>query len=150
MIVKRRGGLPGVRMENRMVIKSRNLKLEDEFVYITLHILKLALIVLVLTVAGGCTNQAMNSVIASWQNQPVSDAIAEWGQPSEELKVAGKHLYVWNTYDGILSPPLLQRPSKLPDTRYCMRLLEVDRTDKIIFGAWEGKNCPGLFSGWGR
>lgn len=113
-------------------------------------IFKLTLIILILTVAAGCTNQAMNSVIASWQNQPVADVIAEWGQPSEELKVSGKHLFVWNTYDGVLSPPFSRRPSQLPDTSYCTRLLEVDRSDKIIFGAWDGKNCPGLFSGWGR
>ena len=46
---------------------------------------------LALAIAAGCTNQAMNSVIASWQNQPVSEVIAEWGQPSEELRVSGKH-----------------------------------------------------------
>ncbi len=115
-----------------------------------LNPLKLTLLVLMLAVAGGCTNQAMNSVIASWQNQPIAEVLTAWGPPSEELKVAGKHLFIWNTYDAILPPPDTQRSSSLPDTRYCMRLLEVDRTGKIIFGEWDGNDCPGLFSGWSR
>jgi hypothetical protein len=116
----------------------------------TLHALKLTLIVLALAVTGGCTNQAMNLVIASWQNQPVSEAIVEWGPPSEELKVSGKHLFIWNIYDGMLAPPAPQKPNKQPGSKYCMRLLEADRTGKIISGAWEGANCPGFFSGWAR
>lgn len=108
------------------------------------HYLKLTLRVLVLTFAGGCTNQAMNLTMASWQNQPVTRVIAEWGQPSEELKVSGKHLFVWNTYDGTLAT------RRRPDTSYCTRLLEVDRTGKIISGSWDGNDCPGFFSGWAK
>lgn len=88
--------------------------------------------------------------MTSWQNQPVSEAIAECGQPSEELKVAGKHLYVWNTYDGVLPPPVAQRLSRRPDTNYCMRLLEVDKTGKIVSVGWDGNNCPKRYSGWTR
>ncbi len=112
--------------------------------------LKLTLIVLLLTVSGGCTNMAMNRVIDSWQDQPVSEVIAAWGKPSEERRVAGKHLFVWNSYDGNPAPPGSKKPSRLPDTRYCMRLMEVDRNGKVIFGAWDGNDCPGIFSGWGR
>jgi len=112
--------------------------------------LRLTLMLLALAIAAGCTNQAMNSVIASWQNRPVSEVIAEWGQPSEELRVSGKHLFIWNTYDGILSPPHSPSPSSRRDTNNCIRLLGVDRSGKVISGAWEGNSCPGLFSGWGR
>lgn len=114
------------------------------------HSLKIALIVLVLVFPCGCTNQAMNLVITSWQNQPVSEVFTEWGQPSEELKVSGKHLYIWNTYDGILSHSVSKRPLVTPDTRYCMRLLEVDRLGNVISGSWDGNNCPGMFSGWAK
>jgi len=112
--------------------------------------LKLSLLVTTLFFSGGCATQAMNWAIESWQNQPVSKVVAEWGQPSEELKVSGKHLFIWNTYDGVLALPTKPKPAVLPDSRYCMRLLGVDRSGKVISGAWEGDGCPGLFSGWRR
>jgi len=111
---------------------------------------RLTLSVLVLTIFSGCTNHAMNYAIESWQNHPVSQVIAEWGPPSEELKVSGKHLFIWNSYDGVLASPLEPRRPDIPDSRYCMRLLEVDSVDRVKFGAWEGKDCPGIFSGWSR
>lgn len=98
----------------------------------------------------GCTNHAMNYAIESWKNQPVSQVIAEWGTPSEELRVSGNHLFIWNSYDGVLASPLSPRRPDIPDSRYCMRLLEVDSADKVKSGAWEGKDCPGIFSGWSR
>jgi len=112
--------------------------------------LKLSLLVTALFFSGGCANQAMNWTIDSWQNQPISEAVAKWGQPSEELKVSGKHLFVWNTYDGVLAPPTDPKFPARPDSEYCMRLLGVDRSGKVISGAWEGSGCPGLFSGWRR
>lgn len=111
---------------------------------------KAILLVLALFFAGGCTQRAMNSAIASWKDQPVKDVIAAWGQPSEELKVSGKHLYIWNNFDGILLAPAMKRPAVLPDTDYCTRLLEVDRNGKVISGNWDGTDCPGIFSGWAR
>lgn len=114
-----------------------------------LYYFKLTLIVLFLTFVVGCTNQAMNLTMTSWQNQPVNRVITEWGQPSEELKVSGKHLFVWNTYDGVLAPPS-PRLQRRPDINYCTRLLEVDRSGKIISGSWDGNDCPGFFSGWAK
>ncbi|MSN24476.1 MAG: hypothetical protein GJV46_01270 [Geobacter sp.] len=116
----------------------------------SLPFFKMLLIAFVLPITGGCATQAMNRAIASWQNQPISAAIAEWGAPSEELKVSGKHLYLWNNYDDVLLPRSSQRPTHKPDTKYCTRLLEVDGDGKVIFGGWEGSDCPGIFSGWAR
>lgn len=112
--------------------------------------LKLMLLALLLSVAGGCTHRAMNSAVASWKDQPVADVIAAWGQPSEELKVSGKHLYVWNNFNGTLLSPETKRPPVLPDTHYCTRLLEVDKSGTVISGNWDGTDCPGFFSGWAR
>lgn len=112
--------------------------------------LKIVFIVPVLVVAGGCASQEMNSAIASWQNQPIVEAVREWGTPSEELKVSGKHIFIWNTYDGILASPAPPGPHFHPSPRYCMRLLEADKSGRIISGAWEGSHCPSLFSGWAR
>lgn len=106
------------------------------------------LFIFMLINAGGCTHMAMDSVINSWRDQQSSEVIAAWGKPSEELKIEGKRLLLWNTIDGTLSDT--KKPSLKPDSRYCTRLLEVGRNDKINHGAWEGNDCPGLFSGWKR
>jgi hypothetical protein len=108
--------------------------------------LRMMLLVFALGVAGGCAHRAMDSAVASWQNQPVSAVTAAWGQPSEELKVSGKHLLLWNTYDGKLALPDQKRPVP-PD---CVRLLEVNRSGRIVTGTWDGNDCPGWFSGWSR
>ena len=103
-----------------------------------------------LAVLGGCTTIAMNSVVASWQDRPLPEVITAWGSPSEELNVDGQHLFLWNTYNGILAPPGASKPLQPADSKYCIRLLQVDRTDRIIYGNWEGNDCPGFFSGWRR
>lgn len=123
---------------------------KNVFKHMATFYLKTSMIILVLAFAAGCTNQAMNSTMNSWQNQPISQVIAEWGQPSEELKVSGKHLFIWNTIDGKCSPPVSQNLPHSPDTRSCVRLLEVNKTGNVISGAWDGNNCPGFFSGWAR
>lgn len=113
-------------------------------------VIQLMLLVLFLLSVAGCTHRAMDSAVASWRDQPISDVIAAWGKPSEELRVSGKHLYIWNNFDGALLMPEVKRPPVLPDTDYCIRLLEVDRGGKVIGGNWDGNDCPGIFSGWGR
>ena len=114
------------------------------------HLLKISLLVLGLTVLGGCSTIAMNSVMGSWQDRQLPEVIAAWGHPSEELNVDGQHLFLWNTYNGILASPDTWKPLQTADSKYCMRLLQVDRTDRIIYGNWEGNDCPGFFSGWRR
>lgn len=111
---------------------------------------KMMFLVFGLVSLGGCTTIAMNSVMASWQDRQISEVTAAWGTPSEELKVDGQHLFLWNTYDGILAPPTTPKPARPADSRYCTRLLQVDRTGTITYGNWEGNNCPGFFSGWSR
>src|SRR6185369_1977389 len=108
------------------------------------------LLALALCLCGGCASREMSSVITSWQNQPASDVIAAWGTPSEELRTEEKRLLIWTTYDGILAPPGAKRAPTSARGGYCLRLLEVGDNGRIIHGAWEGDDCPGLFSGWGR
>lgn len=113
-------------------------------------LLRIVFSVPVLLAGAGCATHEMNSAIASWQNQPISEVLREWGPPSEELNVSGKHIFIWNTYDGILAPPSSPRPHDHTASKYCMRLLEVDKSGRIISGAWEGSHCPSLFSGWDK
>lgn len=108
----------------------------------------LLLLVFPLVVTGGCTHQAMDYSIASWQNKPVAAVIKSWGSPSEELRVNGRHLLLWNTSGNKPVPPVGRGSVQQPGTVGCVRFLEVDRNDRIIAGTWEGNDCPGWFSGW--
>lgn len=105
---------------------------------------KALLLTLAVIVNGGCVHQAMDTAVSSWQKQPAADVIAAWGPPSEELKLEGKRLLLWNSYR---TPPASTGPKPPPD---CVRLLEVDKRARIIAGSWEGDDCPGYFSGWRR
>jgi hypothetical protein len=88
----------------------------------------------------------MNRTIASWQGRHLSEVVAAWGQPSEELHIEGKRLLVWNSYG---DTPAAQ--SSVPSgATTCVRLLHADRKGKIVDGAWDGNDCPGWFSGWSR
>jgi len=127
-----------------------NIHKNEVAVRITMLSLKLILTLFVLGTAGGCAQRAMNYTVASWQNQQLSAVVAAWGKPSEELKIEGKHLLLWNTYDGELALPDTKRPTPRSDTRYCVRLLKADKTGKIIDGTWDGNDCPGWFAGWYR
>lgn len=104
---------------------------------------KIILLTLALGVSCGCANWARDRAVSSWHGQPAAAVIAAWGKPSEELKVSGKHLLLWNTYDGKLASSEKKRPS-------CVRLLELDRSGLVESGTWDGSDCPGWFSGWKR
>ena len=108
---------------------------------------KLLLTVFVLCFSG-CAHRAMDRAVASWQNRPAAEVIVAWGKPSEELNVDGKHLLLWNTYDGKLAAADQMRPASRLNT--CVRLLEVARNGKIVDGTWDGNDCPGWLSGWSR
>jgi len=112
--------------------------------------LKIFLFIVIIVIVGGCATQAMDHALAAKQNQQVSAVIAHWGQPSEELRVSGRHLLLWNTYDGKPALPDQKKPSSRSVGLHCLRLLEVDRNSRIISGQWEGNDCPGWFSGWYR
>jgi hypothetical protein len=105
--------------------------------------LKMTLLIFALCVSCGCANMAMDRAVGSWQGQPVSAVVAAWGKPSEELKVSGKHLLLWNTYHAGPASPDRNEPS-------CVRLLELDRSGRVVSGTWDGSDCPGWFSGWRR
>lgn len=100
-----------------------------------------------LVITGGCAHQAMDYSIASWQHKQVAAVVASWGNPSEDLRVNGKHLLIWSTFDG---KPVFQDGKNEPGKPavVCMRLLEADRNGRIVAGTWEGSDCPGWFSGW--
>lgn len=115
-----------------------------------MKMIRIVLFVLVVFNCGGCTRYVMDSAIDSWQNQKLSEAVVAWGPPSEEMKIEGKHLFIWKTCDDKLVAPGTKKPAPMMDANCCSRLLEADNNGKIIHGAWEGTDCPLLFTGWGK
>ena len=112
--------------------------------------LKLALSVSILAPAGGCSHRPMDAVIASWQNQQAAEVVAAWGKPSEELKIEGNTLLLWQTVAGQLVTPVTKNPALVLKSGYCVRLLKADRKGRVFEGTWDGDDCPGWFSGWAR
>jgi len=108
----------------------------------------LLLLVSLLTTVSGCAHQAMDYSISSWQNEPATAVISSWGTPSEELRVNGKHLLIWNTRDSRTVLPADTNAAQRTGTIGCVRLLELDRSGRVIAGTWDGADCPGWFSGW--
>ena len=41
----------------------------------------------------------MDKCISSWIGYPLDSVIKKWGYPEHEKTIAGKKLYVWETYD---------------------------------------------------
>ena len=115
---------------------------------LTRRMMAAASLALTLSLAGGCASREMTAVIASWQNQPATDVVAAWGPPSEELRTEQKRLLVWTTYDGVLARPATKRSPASTGGSYCTRLLEVGESGRIVYGTWDGDDCPGMFSGW--
>lgn len=115
-----------------------------------MYLLKIMFFVVILGVTGGCANRAMDHAVASWQDKPASAVIADWGQPSEELRVSGKHLLLWNVFDGKLAQSGQKKPLPGSAGLNCVRLLEVAENGRIVSGTWDGNDCPGWFSGWTR
>ena len=108
----------------------------------------LLLLALLGTTLSGCARQAMDYSISSWQNEPVSEVITSWGPPSEELRVNGKHLLLWNSPDRKAVLPTDKNAVQRTAAIGCVRLLEVDKGGRVITGTWDGEDCPGWFSGW--
>jgi hypothetical protein len=111
---------------------------------------KILLSILLLEIINGCAALEMNSVIASWQGQPAAEVTAAWGPPSENLQIEGKQLLIWYNYAGRPVAPDMKRPLPHSASDSCTRLLQADRTGRVVSGTWEGDDCPGWFSGWRR
>lgn len=103
----------------------------------------------------------MDKCIASWIGYPLDSVIKKWGYPNYEKNIAGKLLYVWETYDydvdiipntgfTISSTDEKGRETSftsggIPKIEFCRKTLETDDNHKIINGHWEGNDCPKFY-----
>ena len=102
-------------------------------------------------------NKTMTTIIESWIGENINTVINQWGFPSEEKVIAGRKIYVWRDNKTIDMPSDTSgtinhygNTSYYQGTTfggqsinaYCNRILEVDKSEKVISGTWEGNNCP--------
>ncbi len=103
----------------------------------------------------------MDKCIASWIGYPLDSVIKKWGYPEYEKNIAGKKLYVWETYDYDTEVvegtgmTISTKDSKGRETsftsggqlkvEFCRKILEVDKNNTVVGGQWEGNDCPKFY-----
>ena len=103
----------------------------------------------------------MDKCIQSWVGYPLDSVIKKWGYPEYEKNIAGKKLYVWETYDydteviegtGMTISSKDSRGNETSFTtggqlkvEFCRKILEVDSNNLIVGGHYEGNDCPKFY-----
>ena len=102
----------------------------------------------------------MDKCIKSWIGYPLNSVINKWGYPDQEKNIAGRQLYIWETYDydsdnttggfSITSTDKKGRETTfssggVPQVEYCKKTLETDQNGIIINGQWTGNACPNFY-----
>ena len=104
----------------------------------------------------------MDKCIQSWIGYPLDSVIKKWGYPEYEKNIAGKKLYVWETYDYDTEVvegtgmTISTKDSKGNETsfttggqlkvEFCRKMLEVDNNNNIVGGHYEGNDCPKFYT----
>ncbi len=106
-------------------------------------------------------NSFMDKCIKSWIGYPLDSVIKKWGYPEYEKNIAGKKLYVWETYDydtdivegtGMTISTKDRKGNETSFTtggqlkvEFCRKMLEVDNNNIIVGGQYEGNDCPKFY-----
>jgi hypothetical protein len=99
----------------------------------------------------------MNKIMTSWEGQPISRAIDQWGYPSLAMDTESGKTYVWEhqkssyiptyttiTTTGVSGYPTTQNVSTGGYTvsGNCTRVLKTDDEEIVRSWEWYGDNCP--------
>ena len=101
----------------------------------------------------------MDKCIKSWIGYPLDSVMERWGYPDSEKNIAGKKLYIWETYDtdvdyiGGTSITTTDNKGRettfsmggVPQTEYCIKTLETDNNNIVVNGQWKGNDCPKFY-----
>ena len=116
---------------------------------------------------------AMDRIMSSWVGASADEVMGQWGYPHEERSIAGRKLLVWHRNVQLTMPATATTTgtaNRVGGTTFysgtttvsgggvsnwsCVRILEVDSSNKVVSGQWEGNNCPfmeaGAYSNWRR
>ena len=126
-------------------------------------ILSLILLLLIVPLSSNAWELFMDKCIKSWIGYPLDSVIKSWGYPDYEKNIAGKKLYIWETYDystdiipdsGMSITSTDKKGNETPfslgeQTRieYCKKILETNDNGIIINGQWSGNSCPMFYIG---
>ena len=104
----------------------------------------------------------MDKCINSWIGYPLDSVIKKWGYPQREKTIAGKKLYIWETYDydtdvvegsgwSIIATDRKGRETSFTSggqlkVEFCRKTLEIDDNNTIVNGQWEGNDCPKFYA----
>ena len=101
-------------------------------------------------------NSFMDKCIESWVGYPLDSVMKKWGYPDQEKTIAGKKLYIWETYETTFNQrggtTIVTKDKKgretvfssggEPEIEYCKKILEVDEKNIVVNGQWSGNDCP--------
>ena len=121
----------------------------------------IVILLLALPVAAYGWESFMDKCIQSWIGYPLDSVIKKWGYPNYERSIAGKKLYVWETFDYDVDTDkgggwVISKTDKkgrettfttggVPVVEYCRKTLETDDNNNIVNGHWEGNDCPKFY-----
>ena len=117
---------------------------------------------LFITTSANAWERYMDKCIASWIGYPLESVIKRWGYPDQEKVIAGKKLYIWETYDydtnvspaGGFSVTSIDKKGRETIFSaggetvidYCRKTLEVNNNNIVINGEWKGNDCPQFYT----
>ena len=106
-------------------------------------------------------NSFMDKCVKSWIGYSLDSVTKSWGFPEYEKNIAGKKLYVWETYDydseiiegsGMTISSKDSRGNETSFTmggkvkvEYCKKIVEVDSNNIVTDAHWEGNDCPRFY-----
>lgn len=117
--------------------------------------------IMLLTSTAFARDSFMDKCIKSWIGYPLDSVIEKWGYPDQEKVIAGKKLFVWETYDydtnfhsgggvAVISTDKKGNNTIIasggqPQIEHCQKTLETDENNNIINGQWKGNICPKFY-----
>ena len=121
----------------------------------------IVILLLMLPIAAYGWESFMDKCMESWIGYPLDSLIKKWGYPDYERNIAGKKLYVWETFDYDVDTDkgggwVISKTDKkgrettfttggVPVVEYCRKTIETDNNNNIVNGHWEGNDCPKFY-----
>lgn len=106
-----------------------------------------AAVALFLSGCASMTTHTMNDIIGSWQGEPVSKVVAQWGEPTQKVVGIDITMYQWtdSQHEGLISLKTERNTDAPPSGLIkgtCTRQLVVENASNTVQrGNFHGDNC---------